>query len=319
MPDIFAFSCLHPALKRSPLLNLMKIPDRFAPQIAKAAVLVEALPYMQQFRDQTFLIKFGGSAMDDPVLVENLLRDIVFLEAVGINPVVVHGGGKAISKAMEVAGLEARFVGGFRITDRDAIEIVEETLSTVINPGLVEAINEQGGRAVGIPGSEVFRAERIRGEDPETGKPVDIGYVGQVAYSETAAIEEAIAQHMVPVVSPVAREVTSGACLNVNADLAASALARHLRAAKLIYLSDVAGVLKEKDDAATLVSTLVSDSVEAFIEEGVIAGGMIPKVRSAVEAIDAGVGKVHLIDGRLPHSLILEVFTDLGIGTEIIP
>jgi acetylglutamate kinase len=293
--------------------------DRFAPQIAKADVLVEALPYMQRFRDETFLIKFGGSAMDDPVLVDQLLRDIVFLEAAGINPVIVHGGGKAISRAMEAAGLEARFIGGFRITDRETISIVEQTLTRVINPGLVDAINAHGGRAMGIPGNEVFRAERILGKNPETGSPVDIGFVGKVSYSETAAIKEAIAQHIVPVISPVAREVTTGDCLNVNADLAASALARHLGAAKLIYLSDVAGVLGNKSDVGSLISSLAAGSVDQLITEGVIAEGMIPKVLSAVEAIGAGVGKVHMIDGRLPHSLILEVFTDLGIGTEIVP
>lgn len=296
----------------------MNLSASFAPQIAKADALVEALPYMQQFRDQTFLIKVGGSAMDDPCLVDQLLRDVVFLEAVGINPVIVHGGGKAISRAMAEAGLEAHFVGGFRITDLDAIHIVEETLSTVINPGLVDAINAHGGRAIGLPGHQVFRAERIQGQDPQTGEPVDIGFVGQVSYSETALIEEAVGRHVVPVVSPVAREITTGACLNVNADLAASALARHLGAAKLIYLSDVAGVLESKDDPASLISSLTAGVTEELIGEGVIAGGMIPKVRSAVEALHSGVGKVHLIDGRLPHSLILEVFTDLGIGTEIV-
>ncbi len=273
---------------------------------------------MQQFRDHTFLIKVGGSAMDDPRLLDQLLRDIVFLEAVGINPVIVHGGGKAISKAMQEAGLEARFVGGLRITGSEVIRIVERTLSTMINPGLVDAIIEHGGKAVGIPGHEVFRAERVLGEDPVTGEPVDIGYVGQVSYSETAVIEEAVGRHVVPVVSPVAKEVTTGACLNVNADLAASALARHLGAVKLIYLSDVAGVLREKEDPGSLISSLTAGETDELIADGIIAGGMIPKVRSAVEALRAGVGKVHLIDGRVPHSLILEVFTDLGIGTEIV-
>ena len=286
-------------------------------QIAKAAVLIEALPYMQAFRGQTFLIKVGGSAMDDPVLVESLLRDIVFLEAVGISPVVVHGGGKAISAAMAEAGLEARFVGGQRVTSEEAIAIVERTLTGTINPRIVDAINSHGGRAIGIPGHEVFRAERLPGRDPETGEPADLGFVGQVSYSELNAIHEAVAQDIVPVVSPVAKEVTTGAFLNVNADLAASALARHLKAAKLLYLSDVSGVLRDKDDPASLISSITDAETGALIDSGVIAGGMIPKVRSAVEALHEGVGKIHLIDGRIPHSLILEVFTDSGIGTEI--
>jgi len=286
-------------------------------QISKAAVLIEALPYMQAFRGQTFLIKVGGSAMDDQQLVKNLLRDIVFLEAVGISPVVVHGGGKAISAAMAEAGLEPEFVGGLRVTSEKAISIVEETLSKVINPGIVDAINSHGGRALGIPGHEVFRAERLMGEDPDTGEAVDLGFVGKVRYSEPNAILDALSQDTVPVVSPVAKDVASGDHLNVNADLAASALACHLRAAKLIYLSDVAGVLRDKDDPTTLISSITDKETETLINEGIVAGGMIPKVRSAAEALHQGVGKVHLIDGRVPHSLILEVFTDSGIGTEI--
>jgi len=297
----------------------MDFPASFASQISKADGLVEALPYMQKFRDQTFLIKVGGRAMEDPALVDQLLRDIVFLEAVGINPVIVHGGGKAISRAMEASGLEAQFVGGFRVTSAESIRIVEEILSTVINPRIVDAINAHGGQAIGVPGYDVFRAERFHAKDPSTGESIDIGFVGQVSYSETAVIEEAIGRHIVPVVSPVAKEVASTDHLNVNADLAASALARQLQASKLIYLSDVAGVLKEKDDPESLISSLTTAAVEALIAAGVVAGGMIPKVRSAVDALQAGVGKIHLIDGRIPHSLILEVFTDLGIGTEIVP
>jgi len=289
-----------------------------AEKIATANVLLEALPYMQSFRGQTFLIKVGGSAMDDPVLVDKLLKDIVFLEAVGICPVIVHGGGKEISAAMNKAGLEAKFVGGLRVTSGEAIQIVEQTLSQIINPRIVETIRNHGGKAQGIPGHEVFRAERLLGQDSETGEAVDIGYVGKVNYSEPNVILEAIAQDIVPVISPVAKELGTDDHLNVNADLAASALACELNAAKLIYLSDVAGLLEDKDDPTTLISTLHASDSAAMFESGVIGGGMIPKVRSAIDALEHGVGKIHMIDGRLAHSLILEVFTDAGIGTEIL-
>lgn len=286
-------------------------------QIRKAAVLVEALPYMQSFRGRTFLIKVGGSAMEDEALVERFLRDLVFLEAVGINPVVVHGGGKAISKAMKDAGLEAQFVGGMRITDEDTIRIVEETLARVINPELVAKINCCGGRAVGLPGTEVFIAKRMHGKDPATGKPADLGFVGAVTDCRLDLIEAAVAGEFVPVVSPIARELGTGRSLNVNADLAACALATRLKADKLIFLSDVLGVLRDPQDDRTLIPSLNPDEITRLKSEGVISGGMIPKVDSSLESLHGGVGKVHLIDGRIPHALILEIFTDVGIGTEI--
>ena len=278
-------------------------------QIDKAAVLVEALPYMQNFRGKTFLIKVGGSAMEDKDLVRKLMRDIVFMEVVGINPVLVHGGGKAISKAMQDAGLEAKFVNGLRITDEAAIAIVEQTLSREVNPGLVEMLKSFGGRAFGVSGREVFTAERV----PE------LGCVGKVSACDTDIIHAFVASENVPVVSPVASEVATGSPLNVNADLAASALAAELKADKLIYLSDVLGVMRDPADAESLIHTVTAKETETLIDEEVITGGMIPKVRSATEALGRGVGKIHLIDGRIPHSLLLEVFTKGGIGTEITP
>ncbi|MGI9242005.1 MAG: acetylglutamate kinase [Verrucomicrobiales bacterium] len=276
-------------------------------QINKAAVLVEALPYMQQFRGKTFLIKVGGSAMEDDDLVRKLMRDIVFMEVVGINPVLVHGGGKAISKAMLDAGLEAKFVNGQRITDDAAIGIVEQTLSNEVNPGLVDKLKAYDGKAIGLSGREVFVAERV----PE------LGSVGRVSTCKTQILEALVSSEHVPVVSPVASESSSGAPLNVNADLAASALAAHLKVDKLIYLSDVLGVMRDPTDPGSLINTITTSGSESLIEEEVITGGMIPKVRSATEALDAGVEKVHLIDGRIPHSLLLEVFTKGGIGTQI--
>ena len=286
-------------------------------QIRKADVLLEALPYMQSFRGCTFLIKVGGSAMEDPTLVEQLLRDVVFLEAVGINPVIVHGGGKAISKAMEEAGLKANFIGGMRVTDADTIRIVEETLARVINPEIVSRINHFGGKAVGVPGTEVFLGEKMPGKDPATGQLVDLGFVGLVTDCKLGLIQAAVAGEFVPVVSPVARENNSGSTLNVNADLAACALATRLKAAKLIFLSDVLGVMKDPKDPATLIPTLDPIEIDRLKRDGIISGGMIPKVDSSLASLRGGVGKVHLIDGRIPHALILEIFTDVGIGTEI--
>jgi acetylglutamate kinase len=277
-------------------------------QTAKAPVLLEALPYMQAYRGHIFLIKVGGSAMEDPAVVDTFLRDVVFLEAVGINPVIVHGGGKAISKAMRDSGLQARFINGLRVTDDETITIVEQTLARVINPSIVDKINAFGGKAVGLPGTEVFLGKRLAG---------DLGWVGEVTDCKTALIQAAVGGEFVPVVSPVAREPDSGRTLNINADLAACALATRLRATKLIFLSDVRGVLRDPADDDTLVPTLDPASIDQLKNSGVISGGMIPKVDSALQSLRGGVGKVHLIDGRIPHALILEIFTDIGIGTEI--
>jgi len=285
--------------------------------IDKANVLIEALPYLQAFRGQTFLIKMGGSAMEDPELVRKTMRDIVFLEVAGINPVIVHGGGKAISAAMKEAGLEARFVGGLRVTTPEAIAIVERTLGDIINPGLVAMINGHGGKATGIPGTDVFFAERVSGTG-ENGEPVDIGRVGKVGKCHVEDILYAVSCDVVPVISPLGRESGSGETLNVNADLAAAALASSLKPAKLVYISDVPGLLRDAADPDSLIQSIDAAQAEALLAKGTITGGMIPKIKSAVESLHAGVRKVHFIDGRLPHSLLLEIFTEQGIGTEIV-
>ena len=286
-------------------------------EITKAEILVEALPYMQAYRDKTVLIKFGGSAMDDPKLVKSLMHDIVVMESMGLNPVVVHGGGKAISKAMKDSGLEARFVNGLRVTPPEAIEIVERTLSGTINPGLVELVREAGGKAVGIPGTNVFVGEKLMEKDAE-GRPVDIGMVGRVIGCLLPRIEEALQLQLTPVISPLARELGTNQALNVNADLAAAALARELKPVKLIYISDVPGLMRDPSDPTTLIRSINRKEAFELIEQGIISGGMIPKVKSAVDALNAGVRKVHFIDGRLPHTLLLEIFTQDGIGTEIV-
>ncbi|MDF1824573.1 MAG: acetylglutamate kinase [Verrucomicrobiales bacterium] len=290
----------------------------FQQQIEKAAVLVEALPYLQQFRGETFLIKVGGSAMDDPALVRRLLRDVVFMEVAGINPVVVHGGGKAISAAMAKAGLEAQFIGGLRVTTDDAMDIVEQTLSREINPGLVEGIESFGGQALGVAGNETFIGQRLKGWSQDENREVELGRVGKVVGFDLSKVRAALASEVVPVISPVASEEGTKLSLNVNADLAASALAAELKVAKLVYLSDVLGLMQDPSDESSLIHSLKVSEVEALIEDGTIGGGMIPKVRSSVDALNAGVGKVHMIDGRISHSLLLEIFTESGIGTEIV-
>ncbi|MBR2314216.1 MAG: acetylglutamate kinase [Akkermansia sp.] len=286
-------------------------------EIYKADILIEALPYLQAYRDQTVLIKFGGSAMDNPDLVKSLMRDIVVMETMGLNPVVVHGGGKAISKAMADAGLEARFVNGLRVTTPEAIDIVERTLSGTINPGLVEMMRAHGGKAVGIPGTNVFVGEKIMEKDAE-GNPVDIGMVGNVIGCQLSRVKEALSLQLTPVISPLARELGTNHSLNVNADLAAAALARELKPVKLVYISDVPGLMNDPGNPGTIIQSINRKEAFELIEKGVISGGMIPKVKSAVDALNAGVRKVHFIDGRLRHTLLLEIFTPEGIGTEIV-
>ena len=285
--------------------------------IDKANALIEALPYLLAFRGKTFLIKLGGSAMEDPDLVAGVMRDIVFLEVAGINPIIVHGGGKAISAAMAAAGLEAQFVGGLRVTTDAAIAIVARVLSGEINPGLVRMIRDFGGKAVGIPGNGVFVGAKTHGTDG-AGNQVDIGRVGEVVSCQLAHLEAARQAGIVPVISPLAAELVTGQPLNINADLAAAALAKELRAAKLVYLSDVPGLLADPQDPATLIQSVTRANADALIADGTISGGMIPKIRSAVDALNAGVRKVHFIDGRMPHALLLEIFTECGIGTEVV-
>ena len=283
----------------------------------KAAALIEALPYLQDFRGKTFLIKMGGSAMEDPELVAQVMRDIVFLEVAGINPIVVHGGGKAISAAMEKAGLEAKFVGGFRVTTPEAIDIVSKVLSEEINPKLVKMIRDYGGKAVGIPGTDVFLGERIKGTDDD-GNQVDIGRVGEVVGCQLGHTGSAHQAAIVPVISPLASELSTGKPLNINADLAAAALAKELKVSKLVYLSDVPGLLADAKNPDTLIHSVKSKEAKGLIEDGTISGGMIPKINSAIDALEAGVRKVHFVDGRLPHALLLEIFTTSGIGTEVV-
>ena len=283
----------------------------------RAATLIEALPYIQKFRGQTFVIKYGGSAMESEDAVERLLRDVVFLEAVGVNPVLVHGGGKAISARMREKGVTARFVNGLRVTDETSIRVVEEVLDREVNPRLVRTIEEFGGRAQGFSGRTVLRAEKLPPVEDRKGGTEDIGFVGRVTGVETAEMEKVLRDERVPVVSPVAVG-PDGHTLNINADAAAAAIAGALRAAKLIFLSDVPGIMRDREDASSLIPTVKVEQVDSLIRQKVLEGGMIPKVQGAVAALQCGVGKTHMIDGRLAHALLLEIFTNEGVGTEIV-
>jgi acetylglutamate kinase len=288
------------------------------PAIHKAEVLLEALPYIQKFRGSTFVVKYGGSFMDDPSPEgrDRVATDIAFLAAVGIQVVVVHGGGKAITRAMETAGIKSEFRGGMRVTDAATVKIVEDTLNKEINGQICDSLRARGANPLGMPGNHVNLCEKLLGAD-EAGNPIDIGFVGDIKFVKAKLIKKALADGFLPVVSPMALDGDDQP-YNTNADVAAAAIANSLRARRLIFMSDVPGLLADPKDPSTLITTLKVSEVDELKKKGVIAGGMIPKVDSAVKALKEGVRRVHFIDGRVPHSLLLEVFTDKGVGTEIV-
>ena len=286
--------------------------------ITKTETLLEALPYIQKFSGATFVIKYGGSFMDspDPEVRNGVARDVVFLEAVEINPVVVHGGGKAITRAMEKAGLKANFIQGQRVTDEATVQIVDDVLSREINPEVVAAINALGGLARGFAGPDIFRCRkaRIKGTDGQT---FDLGYVGEVIGVNVAPLLECIANGITPVISPTARG-EDGKIYNCNADVAAAQAAIALKAKRLVFMSDVPGLLQNSNNPDSVISRLNIGDVDGLKKRGVIDKGMIPKVDSAVAAIKAGVEKVSFVDGRVLHAVLLEIFTDEGVGTEVV-
>ncbi|MFM9148134.1 MAG: acetylglutamate kinase [Verrucomicrobiota bacterium] len=288
------------------------------PAAQKSEVLLEALPYIQKFRGSTFVVKYGGSFMDDPNPEgrDRVATDIAFLAAVGIQVVVVHGGGKAITRAMEKAGIKSEFRGGMRVTDAATVKIVEETLNGEINGQICESLRARGANPLGMPGNHVNLCQRLMGADDQ-GNPVDIGYVGDIRFVKAKLIKKALADGFLPVVSPVALDEADQPH-NTNADVAAAAVADALRARRLIFMSDVPGLLADAKDPASLITTLKVSEVDELKRKGVIAGGKIPKVDRAVKALREGERRVHFIDGRVPHALLLEVFTDRGIGTEIV-
>jgi acetylglutamate kinase len=286
--------------------------------IEKADVLIEALAWIRQFRGKITVIKVGGSVMEDPSGMTHLLLDVVFMETVGMRPVVVHGGGAAISRAMGDAGLKPRFVQGRRHTDDDTLRIVERVLTHEINHRLVQQIEQLGGRArpLSFRTTNVLFGQRIQLDD-QTGRPIDLGHVGRVTRVDCATIENLCREGIVPVI-PSMCTTDQGEKLNVNADTAATAVARALKAEKLVFLSDVNGVRRRKDDPESLIHSLTDGEAQRLIAAGAIEAGMIPKIQACLETLDQGVRKVHIIDGRLRHSLLLEVYTSKGVGTEII-
>ena len=286
--------------------------------INKAATLLEALPYIQRFRSQSFVVKYGGSFMDspDPAVREGVARDVVFLEAVGINPIVVHGGGKAITRAMEKAGLKANFIQGQRVTDEATAEVVEQVLSREINPDIVQTINRLGGKARGFAGSDIFTCRKMWLTGP-AGEKLDVGFVGEVIRVNIEPLRECIRRSITPVISPTARG-EDGKIYNCNADVAAAQAAIALKARRLVFMSDVPGLMRDPKDPATVMPHLQIGAVDGLKSAGIIDKGMIPKVDSAVAALRAGVDKVSFVDGRLNHAVLLEIFTDAGVGTELV-
>lgn len=288
--------------------------------ISKAATLLEALPYIQKFSGETFVVKYGGSFMDspDPAVRNGVARDIVFLEAVEINPVVVHGGGKAITRAMEKAGLAANFIQGQRVTDEATVRIVDGVLSREINPEIVKTIESLGGKARGFSGADIFKCRKLFLDDKENpGAKIDIGFVGEVTEVNTEPLRQCIWHGVTPVISPVALG-EDGKIYNCNADVAAAQVAIALKAKRLVFMSDVPGLMRDFKDPSTLITHLQINEVPGLKAAGIVDKGMIPKVDSAVAAIKSGVEKVSLVDGRVPHSVLMEIFTDEGVGTEVV-
>ena len=286
--------------------------------ISKADVLLEALPYLLRFRGKIFVIKYGGSFMDspDPAVRAGVARDLVFLAAAGILPVVVHGGGKAITRALEQAGLKTSFIQGLRVTDEPTMEVVERVLSLEINPEIVAGIQQHGGKAKGFSGAEIFTARKLWLRDA-AGAEVDAGFLGEVAVAKTSAVRDCLRHGVTPVSSPTAQG-EDGRLYNCNADTAAAHLAIALNAGRLIFMSDVPGVLRDPKDPASVIPRLRADEARALQKSGIIDKGMIPKIEAALAALQAGVEKVSLVDGRVPHAILLEIFTHEGTGTELI-
>jgi acetylglutamate kinase len=286
--------------------------------IQKADVLIEALQWIRQFRGKVTVIKLGGSVLEDDRAMIHLLLDVVFMETVGMRPVVVHGGGAAISRAMAEAGLEPKFVQGRRYTDEATLAIVERVLAGEVNEFLARRIVELGGCAqpLNFRTTNVLTGERITLPNGN-GAPIDLGYVGTVTKVDCRKIEELFSAGVVPVI-PSMCATCDGQKLNVNADTAATAVAQALSAEKLVYLSDVNGVRRDKSDPESLIHSLTEREAQQLIADGAIESGMIPKVQACLETLDRGVRKIHIIDGRLRHSLLLEVYTSKGVGTQIV-
>ncbi|HFE38061.1 MAG TPA: acetylglutamate kinase [Gammaproteobacteria bacterium] len=284
-----------------------------------ASVLIEALPYIQRFSGKTFVIKYGGNAMVDEVLKESFARDIVLLKQIGINPVVVHGGGPQIGNLLKKIGKQSEFIEGMRVTDRETMDVVEMVLGGLVNKQIVNAINQQGGRAVGLTGKdgELIHAKKlnINRNAPElnASEIIDLGHVGEVDNINTAVVDMVVRDNFIPVIAPIGVD-NAGASYNINADLVAGKLAATLGAEKLILLTNIQGLLDKQDK---LLTGLTANHVDELIADGTVYGGMLPKIDSALTAVQGGVKSSHIIDGRIAHAVLLEILTDEGIGTLI--
>lgn len=285
----------------------------------KARVLVEALPYIQKFAGKTVVIKYGGHAMVDPVLKESVILDILLLHSVGIRPVLVHGGGPEINAMLKIMGIESQFVQGLRVTDAQTMEIAQMVLLGKLNTEMVSLLNRFGGKGVGLSGKDAQLLMAVKkpmqmpngqGEMEE----IDLGYVGEIQSVTPDILNTLLGQGYIPVISPVATG-EEGETYNVNADTAAGKIAEALQADKLLLLTDVSGILRDISDPDSLISTISREEVDSLVDQGILSGGMLPKVECAVAALEGGVGSVHILDGRLSHAIILELFTDGGIGT----
>ncbi len=287
--------------------------------IAKADTLIEAMGWIRRFRGKTTVIKLGGSLLEDKEAIQHLLLDVIFMETVGMKPVIVHGGGPSINRAMEQAAITPQWVNGRRVTDQATLEIVEQVLAGEITQFLTDEIERLGGRAVNLNfagGSNVLQGEKLMlpGDD---GHPLDLGFVGKVTQVDRAVIESVAYANQVPVIPSMAIDA-EGQKYNVNADTAAMAVAEALGAEKLIFLSDVNGVRRDKDDPSTIIHSLTAAEARELIRNKVINAGMIPKIEACLSTLSRGVRQVHIVDGRLRHSLLLEIYTTSGIGTEIV-
>lgn len=284
--------------------------ERMDKYIEKAKILIEALPYIKEFNSKIVVIKYGGSAMVDDRIKETVIEDIVLMKLVGLKPVIVHGGGNEISEMLKNLGKKSEFINGLRVTDQDTVDVVEMVLSGKINKGIVQLIQNHDLNAVGISGKDGKTLKVIK----KVTNGEDIGFVGEISEVNTKLILSLIDNDFIPVIAPLGTDKT-GQTYNINADYAASAIAGALKAEKLLFLTDVEGVLADVKDKASLISKLTIKEVEEHMASGIISGGMIPKVECCVEGIKAGVKNVHILDGRVEHCMLLEVFTQNGVGT----
>ncbi|MDR3599470.1 MAG: acetylglutamate kinase [Desulfosporosinus sp.] len=287
--------------------------------LGKARVLVEALPYIQKFAGKTVVIKYGGHAMIDPVLKESVIMDVLLLHSVGIRPVVVHGGGPEINAMLKKMGIESQFIQGLRVTDAQTMEIAQMVLLGKLNTEMVSLLNRFGGKGVGLSGKDaqlliaVKKPMQMPNSQGEM-EDVDLGQVGEIQSVTPDILNTLLGQGYIPVISPVASG-ENGETYNVNADTVAGKIAEALQADKLLLLTDVRGILRDLTDSSSLISTISRGEVATLVEQGILNGGMLPKVECAVSALEGGVGSVHILDGRLSHAILLELFTDGGIGT----